>query len=101
MEGPVSSADPPASSLGSPSAVNRKIKGSMLWQMKRTSATVAVSVQKQAFAEIFSQSSLTVALNVSHLSGCSTNDSQNRDCSTSIWMMKQDTANYKALTWCT
>lgn len=63
MEGPVSSADPLASSLGSPSAVNRSMKGSVLWQMKTTTAIIAESVQKHSFAEIFRQSLVTVALN--------------------------------------
>lgn len=80
MEGPVSSADPLASSLGIPSAVCRKMKGSGLWQIKITSATTEVSVQKHFFAEIY----------VFHLSGCSRNDSPNRDHSVSIWMMKYD-----------
>lgn len=56
MEGPVSSADPLASSLGIPSAVCRKMKGSGLWQIKITSATTEVSVQKHSFAEIFGDS---------------------------------------------
>lgn len=68
MEGPVSSADLPPSSLGNPFAVNGKTKGSVLWQMKRTSAIIAVSVQKHSFAEIFSQSSVTVAWNGEYLS---------------------------------
>lgn len=40
-EGLVSSADPLASSLGSPSAVNRR---SVSWHMKTTSATIAASL---------------------------------------------------------
>lgn len=61
MEGPVSSADPQASSLDSLSAVNRKITRSE--HMQRSSAVTAVLVQKHSFAEIFSHSSVAVALN--------------------------------------
>lgn len=63
MEGLVSSADLLPSSLDSPSAVNRKMKGSVLWPMKTNSETIAESIQKHAFVEIFSQSLVTVALN--------------------------------------
>lgn len=64
MEGPVSSTDPLASSLRSPSAVHTKMKlRSVLWRMTTTSAAAAGSV-KHWLAEIFSLSSATVDVTV-------------------------------------